>query len=333
MKSAAAAGIDRPLQAFSHGTRSPRFPLVRAMPNATVGHVPGHPPGTHYDTRAELHAAGIHRPLRAGIAGSQRTGATSVVLSGGYVDDEDHGTWILYTGQGGRDPDSGRQVRDQRFNRGNKALARSCMQGAPVRVVRGARSASRWAPEAGYRYDGLFRVEQYWRAPSQSGPMVWRFRIRGLPGESYPSGRATYPSGRAMASTAPQSAGPVPTTVRGVRETAQGRQLKALYDHRCQVCGERLDTEAGPYAEAASIRPLEPPHYGPDAPNNLLCLCPNHHVLFDHGAFGVRDDHTLVGRLGSLIMHAEHTLDPAHLRYHRTRILHALPDDRPELRS
>ena len=48
---------------------------------------------------------------------------TSIVLSGGYIDDEDNGTLIVYTGEGGRDPEIGRQVKDQTLTGGNAALA------------------------------------------------------------------------------------------------------------------------------------------------------------------------------------------------------------------
>lgn len=42
---------------------------------------------------------GAHLPHVAGIAGQSAYGAQSVALSGGYVDDEDHGEWFLYTGR------------------------------------------------------------------------------------------------------------------------------------------------------------------------------------------------------------------------------------------
>jgi putative restriction endonuclease len=35
---------------------------------------------------------------------------SSIVLSGGYVDDEDLGDMIIYTGEGGRDAATGRQI-------------------------------------------------------------------------------------------------------------------------------------------------------------------------------------------------------------------------------
>jgi putative restriction endonuclease len=52
---------------------------------------------------------------------------------------------------------------------------------------------------------------------------------------------------------------------------------------------------------------------------NILCLCPNHHVLFDNGAFGVNDDLTLIGLRGRLVVHKRHPLGLHHLAHHRER--------------
>ncbi|KAG6816453.1 hypothetical protein H0H87_005936 [Tephrocybe sp. NHM501043] len=57
----------------------------------TIGHIPGYPVGSTFENRAELSAAGVHAPLRAGIHGNQEDGAYSVVLSYGYEDDDDNG--------------------------------------------------------------------------------------------------------------------------------------------------------------------------------------------------------------------------------------------------
>jgi putative restriction endonuclease len=70
--------------------------------------------GAEFSSRRELYDAGVHRALQAGIVGRQAAGAESVVLSGGYADDEDYGDVILYTGDGGQD-DKGNQVGDQDF--------------------------------------------------------------------------------------------------------------------------------------------------------------------------------------------------------------------------
>jgi putative restriction endonuclease len=102
-----------------------------------------------------------------------------------------------------------------------------------------------------------------------------------------------------------------------VRDTAVTRQVKALHDYRCQVCGVRLSSAAGPYAEAAHIQPLGAPHHGPDVLANVLCLCPNHHVLFDLGSFAVADDGQLLGLPGQLLQQKKHFIEPTFLAYHR----------------
>lgn len=73
----------------------------------------------------------------------------------------------------------------------------------------------------------------------------------------------------------------------------------------------------GPYAEAAHIRPLGRPHNGPDICSNILCLCPNHHVLFDAGAFRIAADLTFIGIPGMLRVRAGHEVGEEFLAYHR----------------
>lgn len=55
--------------------------------------------GESWEGRLECRQWGIHLPPVSGIAGQSSYGAQSVVLSGGYEDDEDHGEWFLYTGR------------------------------------------------------------------------------------------------------------------------------------------------------------------------------------------------------------------------------------------
>jgi putative restriction endonuclease len=282
------------------------------VPERIFGHIPGYKEGSRFESRAELSEASVHRPLIAGISGSESEGADSIVLSGGYEDDEDLGDEIVYTGHGGRDAESGRQVAHQRLTRGNHALAHSSIEGLPVRVIRGANLDSQYAPPSGYRYDGLYLVEDYWHAEGKSGFMVWRYRLIKLPSISPRVDAAS------EASAAYFTAQRRETTVqRLVRDTAQARRIKALYDYRCQMCEERLEGLAGPYAEAAHIRPLGAPHRGPDTPDNILCLCPNHHVLFDHGGVGISEDLSLIGAEGRLTVYPQHRISEEHLRYRR----------------
>lgn len=113
------------------------------------------------------------------------------------------------------------------------------------------------------------------------------------------------------------------TTQRIIRSTAIADYVKRVHDYSCQACGTRLATPTGAYAEAAHIRALGRPHNGPDITANILCLCPNHHVLFDFGMLTISDDLTVVdhssgvspGRLREI---PEHRIDPQYLAYHRT---------------
>lgn len=288
----------------------------------TFGNVDGFPPGSTFASRSDLSKARVHRPTQAGIAGSAlRGGADSIVVSGGYEDDEDFGSEIIYTGHGGHDPYTRSQVADQDPHAsGNRALAYNRQSGNPVRVVRGARGDPKYSPSSGYRYDGLFKVEEHWMEKGSSGFSVVRFRMTELaddevrdfhaplPPESAPPGRAN-PS-RTWA-----------TITKVVRDSVLTRWVKERHKYRCQFCGDLLVTPSGLYAEGAHIRPLGRAHSGPDVVENILCLCPNHHVLFDAGAISVRSDGTLIGMSGVLRTARGHNPDRQHLEYHRSRIL------------
>src|SRR5687767_6609599 len=143
------------------------------MTKRIFGDIPGYPEGTYFESRLEASRAGVHRPTQGGISGSAVGGADSIVVSGGYEDDRDLGIEILYIGHGGRDPETGEQVADQELSSGNLALIYSSNHDLPVRVIRGANSHSQFAPKAGYRYDGLYRVEKYWQDKGKSGHLVW----------------------------------------------------------------------------------------------------------------------------------------------------------------
>jgi putative restriction endonuclease len=147
------------------------------MAEQVFGHIPGYPEGSCFESREALSRAGVHRPRVAGISGRGREGADSVILAGGYEDWDDCGDEIVYTGHGGRDPESKRQVRHQTLTRGNLALATSHLRELPVRVIRGARLQSLYAPPTGYRYDGLYRVDNYWQEHGRSGFTIWRYRL------------------------------------------------------------------------------------------------------------------------------------------------------------
>ncbi len=284
------------------------------MADRVFGEIEDIPVGTSFQTRKEAAAAGIHKPLQAGISGSKDDGADSIVISGGYEDDSDSGDVIIYTGEGGQD-DKGRQIANQELVRGNLALAKSEIDVLPVRVIRGADKKNPFAPESGYRYDGLYSVESHWHDIGKSGFLVYRFRLvkldSALPPNKLSKGLIPLPTG----SDAPRRI--TTNAARIIRDSKLGRELKKLYGYKCQVCSIEITTNAGPYAEAAHIKPVGKPHNGPDRPENLLCLCPNHHLMLDKGVYMIEDDLSLIGIEGSLTKHPDHEISIEHIRYHR----------------
>jgi len=168
------------------------------VPTNHFGPIPGVEVGTLWRFRLNASEAGVHRPHVAGIAGRGEEGAYSVVLAGGYEDDVDNGDSFTYTGSGGRDLSGNKrtaeQSSDQELTRMNKALAlnvnakfseegaeaKDWQGGKPVRVIRNAkgRKHSKYAPEEGNRYDGIYKIVKYWPEKGQSGFKVWRYMFR-----------------------------------------------------------------------------------------------------------------------------------------------------------
>ncbi|KAF5375905.1 hypothetical protein D9615_008166 [Tricholomella constricta] len=109
--------------------------------------------GTTFKSREELANLRLHSQLFAGISGNVNEGAFSVVVSGGYIDDVDEGDVIVYTGTGGQANSfsgGGQQTADQTFaHPDNRTLQKSAETKRLVRVFRGPRSNSRYAPESG----------------------------------------------------------------------------------------------------------------------------------------------------------------------------------------
>ncbi len=279
------------------------------------GAIPGYEEGALFGSRRELHEAKIHRPLQAGICGTaERGGAESVVVSGGYRDDKDYGNLIFYTGHGGRDPNTGKQVRDQSLeDPGNAALVENIMSGLPVRVVRGARGNPEFAPMAGYSYDGLYFVTDYWTQPSTDGPIVFQFLLE----------KASRSRQHLEKDIATQSSHGriIRKNIGRYADTRNAITIKRLYNYSCQVCDERLEIAGGPrIVSVVYIRKLELPHRGSDTKENMLCLCPNHCELFNYGAIIIDDGYKVINQsdgevVGDLTV--KHQIDLANIRYHR----------------
>jgi len=279
-----------------------------------IGEIEGVAEGQVFETRKELHYANVHRNIQAGISYQ----ADSIVLSGGYHADEDLGDVIIYTGHGGRDPNTGLQIADQTLTRGNLKLKNHCIEGNPIRVTRGSGGDPKHSPSHGYRFDGLYRIDSFWEDIGSEGFKIYRYRLIKLHNTKFNS--QTTPPSSTEGSENPKRE--QVTISRVIRNSKVGNEVKNMYDHTCQISGVKLETPTKPYAEACHIKPLGLPHKGPDIKSNVLCLSPNMHVLFDYGAIGINDDLTLLGMEGKLHLKPEHELSKKWIKWHREHIFH-----------
>jgi putative restriction endonuclease len=279
------------------------------------GKIEGIKEGDWFAGRKEMMPTSFHRRWGSGIDGNGSEGTAAIVLSGGYEDDKDLGDEIIYTGAGGNDSKTGKQIEDQSWdNPGNAGLVFSMNQGLPVRVIRGHKHNSKYSPESGYTYSGLYSVVDAWKEKGKSEFIICRFRL-------------VY-SGNNISRKSPEdielhynhddTKRKKGTVLRIVRDSKISLGLKRLYKFECQVCGLAIKTKKGLYAEGAHIRALGKPHNGRDSSNNLLCLCPNHHVMFDKGVFSISDNFELLGHEdGNLIINKKHIIHLDNIKYHR----------------
>lgn len=146
------------------------------MSQPVFGHLGTYRPGDTFRNRIDLSLSGVHRPRRAGVCGTSALGAESIVLAGQYEDDDFGEEEIRYSGNGGRDPKTGRQISDQVPTTGILALLKSVETGLPVRVLRKVPAEDDGLEV--YRYEGLYRVVSSSYGPGKSGFQVYVFRLR-----------------------------------------------------------------------------------------------------------------------------------------------------------
>lgn len=280
------------------------------------GELPNFKEGHWFKDRKDMMPSSFHRNWAAGIDGNGIEGAAAIVLSGGYEDDEDLGDEIIYTGAGGNDPNTGKQIKDQTWeNRGNAGLRLSMDRGLPVRVVRGHAHKSKFSPDSGYTYAGLYSVIDAWEERGKSGFKICRFRLE----YSGANRERNVPEAIELGYGNNEARRKEGTVLRIIRDTKVTRHIKNLYNYECQACGDTINTKSGKYAEGAHVKPLGRPHNGDDSIDNVICLCPNHHIMFDKGLFSISDDLELIGALcGKLNHHEEHNLHKLNLAYHRS---------------
>lgn len=102
-------------------------------------------------------------------------------------------------------------------------------------------------------------------------------------------------------------------TYRILRDTALAREIKGTYKCKCQICYQTLMiSEDTAYAEAHHIKPLGTPHSGPDEKGNIICVCPNCHVLLDYGTIKLEPN--------QLITESSHEISVEYIDYHNENI-------------
>lgn len=112
-------------------------------------------------------------------------------------------------------------------------------------------------------------------------------------------------------------------TYRVPRDTNMARKLKALHKNACQIFGKALSLNNDEnYSEAHHIQPLGNPHNGPDIAENIIVLCPNHHVLFDYGVVRLDAEKFRVVQ--------GHKIGSQYVKYHNNEILVV---EKPKMRS
>ncbi|MBQ1094416.1 HNH endonuclease [Streptomyces sp. B93] len=327
-----------------------------------IGYVEGYGPGSYFTGRRELFDAQLHGDLQRGISRIKDKDGSwvsdAIVLNGGYEDDADDWYSVLYTGAS-RDKDKYTEGGVTKLKcsqswdyRDNAALKLSYERGHLVRVVRGYEGEKRYSPGKGYRYDGLYEITDVRTAiskspaPDGSEIEICQFDLERIPDslQEVPGvERHTVEAVRREEEERERDTEKFPGVrsswvQRMVRDSALIRRIKKLYDHECQICGLRLvDPDGKPYSEGAHIKPLGKPHYGPDVEPNVLCLCPNCHVLLDVGAVVIEDDWSIVLQAGlfgvnprsKLRVHRSHKVHPGYVRDHRERWQSAPTADQP----
>ena len=107
----------------------------------------------------------------------------------------------------------------------------------------------------------------------------------------------------------------VQLTYRVLRDTKLSRMIKELHNYKCQICGHTIQLPNDRlYVETHHIKPLGTPHNGPDSAENILCVCPNHHVALDYGADKLD--------LSDISTTSEHTISEVYINYHNTEMFH-----------
>ena len=152
--------------------------------------------GQRWPSRLHMRRDGAHDPPEAGISGTVKEGARSVVMgshdlvNNRIYADRDLGITVRYVGtenkKGANERIDGAEENDEAQSRPSthtRMLLASIRTGNPVRLFRSDKfsSLSRYTPTQGYRYDGLYIV--YGKTLLDRDRQIYRFDMRRVPGQ------------------------------------------------------------------------------------------------------------------------------------------------------
>ena len=133
--------------------------------------------GQWFPTQLPTVRDGAHGATQGGISGKTGEGAYSCIMTGqsGYPDQDD-GDEVLYCGT---DSDDGT------ITERTQMLIDNMNNNNPARFIRKSTLKSQWAPEVGYRYDGLYSVKSVEKLNTKDSPQLarHRFRLERCPGQ------------------------------------------------------------------------------------------------------------------------------------------------------
>ncbi|XXG41169.1 hypothetical protein AAC387_Pa01g1692 [Persea americana] len=168
---------------------------LRVNTKRRIGAVPGVEIGDLFFFRFEMCLVGLHAPSMGGIDymnvrfdQEYDPVALSIVSSGMYEDDDNDANVLIYSGQGGSSK-VGKQIDDQKLERGNLALEKSSRRKNEIRVIRGMKDLLN-PPNKIYVYDGLYKINESWIEKGKSGFSVFKYKLLRVPGQ--PDGTAIW---------------------------------------------------------------------------------------------------------------------------------------------
>ncbi|XP_026193054.1 uncharacterized protein LOC34623111, partial [Cyclospora cayetanensis] len=193
-------GGSTPLWKLSHLTGERRIP-----PNLLGPGVLKVPPGFRCLTIGQLRVLGIHcssSRICVGADEDKTQTATSILLNDSRF--EDKGTMLIVHGENPDPQDTSVYPGDQLIALGgssqkNTALWTAWKHEYPVRVIRGYQARSEYAPEVGFRYDGLYRVVELLFDTAEPPESLYRdARAGGAPPTTAGCGAKSYGRGKGL---------------------------------------------------------------------------------------------------------------------------------------